>query len=410
MAGHNRESRGARARKRAGRVCMVVHEHFPRDFRVRREARALAQAGAEVTVMALQQSGQPSRERLDGMDIIRLPIRRHRGSSLPVYLMEYAAFASLSAAAVCGLSLLRRFDVLHVHTPPDFLVMAGWPARLRGARVILDIHDLTPELYASRFRGIGGDLARQLTQWTERGSCAAADQVITTTEAFKQRLVERGVAADRILVLHNCPDSAIFYRRADRPRQAGPDEFVIIHHGTLMHRYGEDLLLEAFARSLPRMPANVRLDFYGHGDLLPALQQRAQELSLDGKVRFHGEVAQEQVADALQAAALCVVPNRTDEIMELAFPTKLLEALHMGCPVLVSSTKLVADTFATGGVHFVPPGNLDALSEAIVELVSDHQKREALRAEGHVQAQRFVWDNEKQKLLSLYRDLGVLPT
>jgi len=382
---------------------MVVHEHFPRDFRVRREARALAAAGLEVTVVSLKEPGQPASEQLDGLEVIRLPIRRHRGQPLAVYLAEYLAFASAASAAVVALHLRKRFDVVHVHSPPDFLVGAGLPAKLTGARLILDDHDLTPELYASRFRGRGGRAARFLTERAEQFSCALADRVITTTEAFKRLLMERGVPPGKILVLHNCPDPQIFKPRRSRKKKS---DLVIIHHGTMLHRYGLDILLDAYARVLPEMPPS-RLEIFGTGDFLPHLRKMASGPPLAGKVTFHGEVPQEQVARALTSADLCVVPNRTDPIMELAFPTKLLEALHVGVPVIVSSTRLVAETFPSGGVRLVPPEDPQALADAILHLARNPEAREALSAEGRKQAKRFSWDREKDKLLGLYQELGV---
>jgi glycosyltransferase involved in cell wall biosynthesis len=131
------------------------------------------------------------------------------------------------------------------------------------------------------------------------------------------------------------------------------------------------------------------------------------ELGLAGKVELHGEVPQEEIPGALRRADLCVIPNRSDPIMELAFPTKLLEALLMGVPVVASSTWLVQQTFMDGGVHFVPPGDVEALAGAMLDLAKNRQSREALAAEGKRQVRRFDWKKEQQKLLSLYEDLGV---
>ena len=385
----------------AARVCMLVHEHYPRDFRVRREARVLLAAGLEVTVVSLREPGQPSKENIDGAEVIRLPIKRHRGRPMPVYVAEYTAFA---AAAGSWLAARRPFDVVHVHAPPDFLVMAGVLHRLRGARLILDIHDLTPELYSSRFKRTGGAAAQVALKAAERVSCAVADRVITVTDVFKHRLVSRGVAADKILVLHNCPDPAVFKPR--RGRRKPLDEFVVMHHGTLLHRYGVDVLVEAFSQVSAKVKG-ARLEIYGRGDWLPRLQELVAELSLVDRVTLHGETSQEEVAAALAKADLCVVPNRQEPFTDLLMPTKLLEALRVGCPVVASATTVVADAFASGGVRLVPPGDARALARVIIELSADEKARAALAAEGKRQAKRFDWKLEQKKLLSLYRELGV---
>lgn len=386
------------------RVCMIVHHYFPRDVRVRREALALADAGFQVTVIALRQPGESSSENWRGLTVLRMPIMRHRGSSLPIYLAEYLTFASMAGWTVSRLHMRSPFGVVHVHAPPDFLIGAGLPARLAGAKLILDDHDLTPELYASRFRGVGGQLARQMTKTAERGSCMAADRVITVTDAFKELMVERGTPADKILVLHNCPDPKIFDPELVGSGKRNNKNFVVMHHGTMLYRYGEDLLLEAFAKVLQKLP-NARLEIYGDGDLLPELQRRAAEPDLQGRVILHGDVTQEEIAHALLRADLSIVPNRSDELVETLLPTKLLEALQMGCPVLASQTKMVAETFRDGGVEFFPAGDADALAASVVRLAKDRRRLNRLRLEGLRQVARFSWKTEKLKLINLYREL-----
>lgn len=384
-----------------GRVCMLVHEHYPRDFRVRREARALLGAGLEVTIVSLREPGQAPEEDIDGARVIRLPIQRHRGRPMPVYVAEYSAFA---LAAGAWLAVQKPFEVVHVHAPPDFLVLAGLLPKLRGARLILDIHDLTPELYRSRFKRAGGAAAQAALKAAERAACAAADRVITVTGVFKDRLISRGVAADKILVLHNCPDPAIFKPRRGRGRKR--DGFVVMHHGTLLHRYGVDVLVEAFSE-VARRVKGARLDIYGRGDWLERLEALVADLSLSDRVTLHGETPQEQVAAALARADLCVVPNRQEPFTDLLLPTKLLEALLVGCPVVASATRVVRETFPAGGVELVPPEDPAALAEAIVSLASDPKARGELAAQGKRQARRFDWKKEQKKLLKLYAGLGV---
>jgi glycosyltransferase involved in cell wall biosynthesis len=380
---------------------MLVHEHYPRDFRVRRETRVLLAAGMEVTVISLREPGQSAKDNVDGAEVVRLPIQRHRGKPMPVYVAEYTAFAS---AAGAWLAARKPFDVLHVHAPPDFLILAGLLPKLRGARLILDIHDLTPELYRSRFKRTGGAAAQVALKAAERLSCGLADRVITVTDVFKSLLVSRGIAADKIQVLHNCPDPAIFKPRRGKKREG----FVVMHHGTLLHRYGVDVLVEAFGE-VSRKVKGARLDIYGRGDWLPRLGQMVEDLSLQERVTLHGETPQEQVAAALATADLCVVPNRQEPFTDLLMPTKLLEALLVGCPVVASATTVVADAFAAGGVRLVPPGDARALAEVIVQLAADESARAALVAEGKQQAKRFDWKIEQKKLLALYAELGVQP-
>ncbi len=385
-----------------GRACMLVHEYFPRDFRVRREARALRDAGWKIDIVCLRKPGQATHEHVDQLDVTRLAVRRHRGSPLPVYLAEYLAFSAAAGALLSARQTSKRYDIVHVHAPPDFLLGAGLPARLMGAKLVVDIHDLTPELYGSRFKSKGGALARTAMRLVERGACELADRVITVTEAFASLLKERGIDAHKIVVVRNSPDPSAFDTRLKKPRDNG--DFVIMHHGTLVHRYGIDLLVEAFGNVAPRVP-RARLEVYGDGDWMPRLKARAGELGLAGRVTFHGEVPQEEVARALARADLCVVPNRSDEFTDLLLPTKLLEALHMGCATISSATRVIAENFSNGGVLLVPPGDIAALSAAMLQLATDSPQRSKLAAAGQKQVRRFAWEREKIRLIELYSDL-----
>ena len=128
---------------------MVVHAYYEGDARVRRYAESLAAGGHRVDVLALRAPGKPKTEELRGVCVERLPLSRHRGGTLR-YLFEYVWFTLL-----CGFVLTlrcRRYDVVHVHNMPDFLVFAALLPRLFGRVVMLDVHDLMPEVYCSKFK------------------------------------------------------------------------------------------------------------------------------------------------------------------------------------------------------------------------------------------------------------------
>ena len=385
------------------KCCMVVHHYFPRDVRVRREARALAQAGWDVSVVCLKRDGEPSREHFRGIDIRRQGVSRHRGSPLPVYLAEYAVMTARSTAAMIGLVAAGKFDVVHVHTPPDFLVLSALPAMAAGAKLVLDIHDLSPELYSQRFGTVGGSLARLMLQGAERGACSLATRVITVTEVFKDRLVERGVPSGKISVIRNCPDEEIFVPPARRRASPGQG-FKVVHHGTLVRRYGLEVLLDAFA-NLAEVVPHATLDIFGEGDLEPVLRSKAESAGLSGRVTFHGDVLQDELTDFLAEAHLCVVPNLNDGFTDMLLPTKLLEALRMGCPTVASKTSMIARVLNDDEVCMVAPGDVDALAGAMIRLASDPDLRRELGDRGKKASERFSWAREKYKLTDLYDSL-----
>jgi glycosyltransferase involved in cell wall biosynthesis len=376
---------------------MVVHHFFPRDMRVRREARALAQDGYEVSVFCLQMPGEPKCERWQDIEIFRQPIMRHRGQSLPVYLSEYSVMTALCAKSITVEHWRMPFDVVHVHTPPDFLVAAGLAAKLTGSKLVLDIHDLSPELYGTRFGGTSK--AKWLLSKVEQGACRLADRVITVTQVFKKSLLERSVPEDKVVVLRNCPDEEIFTPTSGKVSRAGKS-FRVMHHGTLMHRYGVDVLVRAFSQVVEEIP-EAHLDIFGEGDLEDELKAMIIEKPLAGRVSMCGDVSQENIAQELQNSDLCVVPNRSDSFTDMLLPTKLLEALRMGCATIASATPMIEESFPEG-VCLAKPGDAADLAKKIIALARDEKDRRRLGAQGRKAVESYSWGVEKMKLLDLY--------
>src|SRR5215471_14634434 len=110
-------------RSLAKRLCMVVHGPYPvGEPRVARETRAALDAEWEVDVVAMRRHGELPSETVAGADVHRLPLEHTRGAGVTRLAAEYAGFAALASARVARLARTRRYSVVQVHAPPDFLV------------------------------------------------------------------------------------------------------------------------------------------------------------------------------------------------------------------------------------------------------------------------------------------------
>jgi glycosyltransferase involved in cell wall biosynthesis len=184
------------------RQCMVVHAYYPLgETRVEREAHALIARGYEVDVICLRKEGEPAVDFQDRINIHRLPVKRHKRSGLAVQLFEYLVFFILAFVKLTALHLQRRYLIVQVHNLPDFLVFAALVPKVTGARVILDLHDLMPEFCAARFNSDVNSWLVRLVRWQEQLSCRFADHVITVTERWRERLVKRGLPAEKVTVV-----------------------------------------------------------------------------------------------------------------------------------------------------------------------------------------------------------------
>ncbi len=384
---------------------MVVHSHYPADPRVRREAEALLHDGWLVDVVCLRGKGEPWREVCGGAQVFRLPVNRHRGGGLAVYLLEYLLFFLLAAACVTGLHLRRGYDVVQAHNMPDFLVFVALVPRWRGARVVLDIHDLVPELYGLKFGGSRNHPVVWLTSRVERASAAFAHHVITAGEPFRRRLVGRGLPPEKVTVVMNSADPRLFHPLpAEDAGGCRNGRFRLVYHGGLFARYGLDVAVRAVARLRDEIPG-LQLDIYGDGEAADGLRRLVEELGLLERVRLQGYVPIEQIPAAICGADLGVVPYRRSPFTDLLYPTKAFEYLAVGVPVVASRTAAVAELFADVPDMFFEPEDVDGLAALILALYREPARRwQLLAAAGRAYAP-YAWEGQRQVYLALMRRL-----
>ena len=138
-------------KRRPLRVCMVAYTFYETDSRVMRYAEALAQRGDQVDVFSLRKPGTPQTETIGGVRVRRLQGRLFNEKNLFSYIWRILLFLTRSLYQVSIHDLGKKYDIVHIHSVPDFLVFSALLPRFRGTPIILDIRDILPEFYARKF-------------------------------------------------------------------------------------------------------------------------------------------------------------------------------------------------------------------------------------------------------------------
>lgn len=386
------------------RVCMVAYSYYKSDARVTRYAEALAEAGHEVDVLAIR--GSPSEPREETVGKVRLVNLHHRfgkrEKSKLSYLLPVLRFMAAASFRIWREHSRRPYHLLHIHNVPDFLVFAGWYPKLRGARVILDIHDIVPEFYASKFSaGVNAPAIRWLKR-VEKTSARFADHIIISNHLWREKYAERTGADGKCSVFINNVDTRIF-RPRERTRTDG--KLILLFPGGLQWHQGLDIAIRAFQKVSRELP-NAEFHIYGEGNMKEPWQALAAELGLEGKVRFFPPVEVHQVADLMANADLGVVPKRADSFGNEAYSTKIMEFLALGVPVVVSNTKIDRFYFDDSVVRFFESGNEDALAEALLRLLKDAAARKTLAAGAPEYVRANSWETRKRDYLELVETIA----
>ncbi len=380
------------------RACMVAYSFYESDNRVRRYAETLARRGDQVDVIALRRDGQPSFELLAGVHVYRIQ-KRERNEKGPVtHLSRLMKFFLRSAWTLAIRHHKAGYDLVHVHSVPDFQVFATLVPKLLGARVILDIHDIVPEFYASKF-GVGErSVVYQLLRLVEKASAAYADHVIISNDLWHAKLTRRSVPPRKCTTIINYPDPAIFYRR---PRAAAENnDFIMCYPGTLNWHQGVDVAIRAMVLLRKKAPS-LKLLIIGDGPDREKLKDLVREFHLEDRVTITGLVPIEEIARNMANIDLGVVPKRTDSFGNEAFSTKILEFMAMGVPVIASNTRIDQHYFREGLVRFFESENTEDLAANVLDLVQNSAKCATLRERGDEFVRQNNWDVRKHEYLEL---------
>jgi glycosyltransferase involved in cell wall biosynthesis len=373
------------------RVCHLAYTFYENDNRVIRYAEAMAAKGADVDVIALRRNGQ-SRQGMHGQVRVHRIQRRAVTEKRKIdYFLKIIWFFIQSSVVLAALHARRRYDVVHVHNVPDFLVFAAFVPKLTGARVILDIHDILPELYAGKFGSEKQSATFRALLHVERSSCRFADHVVIANHLWHTKLINRSVDETKCTTIMNYPDLRRF-KPNERQAGAGSNgrDYVILYPGTLNVHQGLDVAIKAFGRASMRMPT-AQLHIYGEGPARKDLVTLTRDLGLESRVKIMDRVPFDEVGGLMAAADLGVVPKRAEGFGGEAFSTKILEFMACGVPVLVSRTQVDAFYFDNKVVRFFTSGDDAELAELMVWAYEHRAEHEDWIAAGLACAERYSW-------------------
>ncbi len=391
---------------------MVVHAYYEGDARVRRYGESLAQRGHRVDVLALRAQGKPKREDLRGVAVHRLPLSRHRGGTLR-YLFEYVLFTLMCAWVLTWRA--RRYDVVHVHNMPDFLVFAALVPRVFGCKVLLDVHDLMPEVYCSKFKTSIRHPAIWPIRVQEWISHRFASACVFATERFRQgAIARRTVRADRSIAVMNAADTTLF----DRTRQPwrGPEraeDFVMLYLGTVSHRHGVDQCVRVLPLAKQQVPG-IKLVIHaklseGEGKPLQELRDLAQQLGVADRVEIGPPLPLQEVPAAMSRASVGVFTPHLDIHIDMALSLKVPEFVAMDVPVVAVRTSIMTSLVREDEVAMFADGDMQAFADWLGRLHREPELRRAMTQRARRFTAEHAWEAEFAGYLRLLESLRRRP-
>lgn len=233
-------------------------------------------------------------------------------------------------------------------------------------------------------------LRRGLVGWRVR----RFDVVVAISRATEKHVWTMGVTPNRVHVIYPGVDLAQFYPKVKQPGES----WVVTCPGRILPGKGQHIALVAMGRLPVGVRERVRLSVVGHVQD-KAYLSRLHELANGLPVEFHTDV--DDIVPFYQQADLVVFPT----LMEEGFGLAAAEALACGKPVLHSDYPAIRE--ATGGLGVpVPPGDAEALAQAMAALLMDRSRRDALGRAGRKHAEsHYEWAGVYQQYRRVLAEL-----
>ena len=390
---------------------LVIVENLPVPFdrRVWLECQALISDGHQVAVVCPKGNGDPSHEVIDTVELYKYRLYAP-GSSKISFLAEYAHAFLATAWLTRKARRSGRFGVIQSCNPPEIFWPIAMALRvLDGTRFVFDHHDLSPEMYESRFPG-GPRLPYRALRVLERCTHRTADHVISTNESYRDIAIKRsGKPASDVTVVRTGPDPDQLKRGQPCPEFRRGRRYLAAFIGVMGPSDGVDIVVRAADIVINQFGRDdIAFTLIGSGDCFDDLVAMRDELSLADHVEFTGRAPDELVAQIMSTADVGLSPDPKNPLNDVSTMNKTMEYMAFELPVIAFDLRETRVSAGDAAVY-VPPNDVHKYAAAIVALMDDESARFQMAKLGRARVEReLTWSNQRDAYLGVYQALAAV--
>jgi glycosyltransferase involved in cell wall biosynthesis len=380
-------------------VAFCAFEAFPNrkgsGTRIRQVTRALAQAGARVTLITLR--GDHSIGLPEGVEQRAIKLAEHN------FLSRAIAFREAAGRALTALGP----DVVHFRGPFEGQAAIRY-ARARGARAVYEVNGLPSVELRYHYPALREELGFEgRLRDLEREVLAGADAVLTQSNATARFLELRGLPRGRAHVIPNGADPTLF---APRPLDVG-GPLRLLYAGTLSPWQGVHDLLHALKRAARRTDVVLEAIGPARKPWKRALAKLTRQLKVGDLVTFEDALPQDELAARIARSDVCTAPLPRDlrNRGQGCSPIKVFEYMAAARCVLATDLPCLREIVRHDDTGWLcRPSHPHRLSDAIVTLAEQPALRGRLAKSGRRWAvERATWEQRRAQVRAFYADAVV---
>jgi colanic acid biosynthesis glycosyl transferase WcaI len=321
---------------------------------------------------------------LDGIEVLRVWVKASVFKNFVNRMLFYLSF--MVNASIAGIILTRgKFDLIYASSPPLFV--GGTALFLRFIKripMVFEVRDLWPEV-AIAMGELTHPAAISLATKLEELCYQKAILVVPVTHGFYNRLKDRGVSEDKLIVITNGSNTDLYRFKSEsreliREELGLKDKFVVIYAGIFGLQYDFDNLIKS--ADLLKTHHDIHFVLIGDGPKKTDIQNLLHSAQLPN-ITLLPEKPIEEIPEYLSASDVALIPFRKLDIFQATIPLKLFDAWACARPVILcnegESCELVYS--AKGGI-VIPPEEPEKMVEAILRLKDSPIERKSMGDNG----------------------------
>ena len=395
--------------KRGRRSVLLVVENLPvpYDRRVWQEALALNRAGFRVSVLSPATKRHPKLfETIDEVAIFRYPMLIEGESHLGLIGEYLWSFICIFFGTIY-IAIRRGFHIVHFANPPEIYFPICFLWRMLGVKVVFDHHDLSPELFVTKY-GARHLPILSFLYFAERMTFRAAHKVISTNESYKAIAVGRGGRdqAD-VVVVRNSPDPERFSILPPEPALKRNARWLVTFLGEIGEQDGVDILIRALKEIRARLGEGaVHCAVLGAGPFFERLVRYAQSERVDDMITFTGRADNATICRYLSTTDVAVDPCPYSPHADASTATKIMEYMFFRLPIVAFDLTETRRSAADTAIYAHRTDERD-FCEKIIGLLNDPAQRQALGLAGRARLERdLAWSNSAATLVGFMESLA----
>jgi glycosyltransferase involved in cell wall biosynthesis len=391
----------------------------PGAVQVRAEAMAcsLANKGHQVTVLT-EMPNHPlgviypeykgrffSKEIYKGLEIVRVWVLTSRNKNQFTRMAFYASY--MFNAIIRGLFLFKKFDIIYANSPP---LLVGTAAAVLGLvrrkPLVFEVQDLWPES-AVDMGELTNKNAIRIATFLEVQCYKQAKQIIVVSEGIRDRLIERGIPQDKLVMIENGSNTDLFRPLPDKREEYRSklelnNKFIVFYGGIIGLAQGLEIIVES-ARELQNNQ-NIHFLMVGDGPRRKSIEELIRKYNLSNITFLPGQPLA-VMPSFLAASDVALAPLRDLPVFQGVRPTKIFDAWACQRPVIVCAKgeprRIVEN--AMGGIC-VEPENASDLTRAIMKLYKNQSLGKELGNNGYAfVSEHYSLQSMANKLENLFK-------